>query len=538
MIGTCPDAGVLHRFLNGPISDSHAGLVAEHLSQCYTCRSSAITLSSFDLVEQAIQNHSGSNGPSSRSAADVLEAAQTGLGSSASAGSSDLHFLSPAQEPDELGRLGPYRVLKVLGEGGMGIVLQGEDVQLGRSLALKVMRPTVACTEAARKRFVLEARATAAIEHDNIVTIYQVGEDRGVPYLAMQLLQGESLDQRLRSHGPLPVADVLWIGRQVALGLAAAHDQGLVHRDVKPSNIWLESGRQRIKILDFGLARQAGGDGEVTKVGMIVGTPAYMAPELAGSGVIDFRCDLFSLGCVLYRMATGELPFKGVNSLAILRSLAVETPRPLHEINPAIPRALSDLVSSLLSKEPSQRPVSAQAVADALAAIGRDPAPLQLSGSRFFGSLESIELAPLESEIRPAAPAPTRRTGPARAARAARSSAGRVQAPAPSRSSTPGRRVSPSQPSGSTVVRKPRPASPISAQAVASNGSRVAQPGQSENVASLTAELWDEVAPALPSRSTAMRRYRKGQSWVQLALVAGGLSFVAAASVAVLTWVL
>ncbi len=181
----------------------------------------------------------------------------------------DYAFLRPAKGPGELGWLGSYRVLKVLGAGGMGIVFLAEDPQLQRHVALKVMRPTLASNSAARQRFLREARAAAAIEHDHIVGIFQVAEDRGVPFLAMPFLKGESLDARLNRDSSLPVPEVLRIGREIAEGLDAAHQHGLIHRDIKPGNIWLEDkGRAerrqppggseaggRVKILDFGMAR-------------------------------------------------------------------------------------------------------------------------------------------------------------------------------------------------------------------------------------------------------------------------------------------
>jgi serine/threonine protein kinase len=294
-----------------------------------------------------------------------------------------LDFLAPPQGPGELGRLGPYRVLKVLGAGGMGLVLQAEDPLLKRSVALKVMRPELAKKDDARQRFLREARATAAIEHPYIVHVYQVGEDRGVPFLAMPFLKGESLDARLKREGKLSVAETVRLGRQIAEGLAAAHDHGLIHRDIKPGNIWLEphdgqrgASRPRdwVKILDFGLARAAAGeDVHLTKTGAILGTPAYMAPEQARAEKVDPRCDLFSLGVVLYRMLTGTLPFQGTDTMSLLMALATDTPRPASELNPDVPPPLADLVTQLLAKHPAARPPSARAVADALAELEEGP---------------------------------------------------------------------------------------------------------------------------------------------------------------------
>ncbi len=196
-----------------------------------------------------------------------------------------------------MGRLGPYRVLKVLGAGGMGVVFQAEDTLLQRQVALKAILPCLAASPAARQRFLREARAAAGLEHDNIVLIYKVGEDRGVPFIAMPLLKGETLKDRLEREPRLPLAVLLRLGREVAQGLAGAHKRGLVHRDIKPANLWLEEGSGRVKILDFGLARGASDHGsqsdaslapaafdnsQVTQAGAIVGTPAFMAPSKRG----------------------------------------------------------------------------------------------------------------------------------------------------------------------------------------------------------------------------------------------------------------
>ncbi len=183
-------------------------------------------------------------------------------------------LLAPPRGPGELGWLGPYRVLKVLGTGGMGVVFQAEDPALGRIVALKGMLPAVAAKAANRQRFVREARATAAIRHEHIITVYSVGEDRGLPFLVMELLEGEALDERLRRERRLPIDEVLRIGLQTAEGLAAAHQAGLVHRDIKPANIWLERDRGRVKILDFGLARVTAEDTNLTLSGVILGTPS------------------------------------------------------------------------------------------------------------------------------------------------------------------------------------------------------------------------------------------------------------------------
>lgn len=255
----------------------------------------------------------------------------------------------------------------------MGIVFQAEDDQLRRPAALKVMRPELAAQDDARVRFLREARAAAALKHDHIVTIYQVGDESGVPFLAMECLSGRSLEEWLRPDRRATVAETLTIGKQIAKGLAAAHQLGLIHRDIKPANLWLEAPRGRIKVLDFGLARQADGEFTVlTQEGAVVGTPAFMAPEQARGESVDPRCDLFSLGCVLFRMLTGRLPFQGNTLYAVLAAIATETPPPITELNPGVPPRLSTLISSLLAKSPDQRPASAQVVIDELQSIERE----------------------------------------------------------------------------------------------------------------------------------------------------------------------
>jgi tRNA A-37 threonylcarbamoyl transferase component Bud32 len=278
-------------------------------------------------------------------------------------------FLSPPQGPDEIGRLGPYCVRKMIGSGGMGIVFLAEDVWLKRPVALKAMKPVLASNVSASQRFLREAQATAAVKHDHIVTIYQVGDDRGIPFLAMELLEGESLEERLRRGERLPMAEVLRIGREIALGLAAAHKRDLIHRDIKPANIWLEAETGRVKLVDFGLARAVHEDAHLTQSGVVVGTPAYMAPEQATGRTVDARCDLFSLGCTLYRLGTGELPFKGKDALSVLMAAATQQPLLPRDRNPELPPAFSDLVMQLLAKDPDGRPPSAQNVAEALQAL-------------------------------------------------------------------------------------------------------------------------------------------------------------------------
>ena len=197
-----------------------------------------------------------------------------------------LAYLGPTDDPQMLGRLGPYEIVGVIGRGGMGVVLKGFDRPLNRFVAIKVLAPMLATSSAARQRFAREARAAAAVVHQHVIAIHQVDEFRGLPYLVMPYLSGPSLQRRIDRDGALSVLEVLRIGRQVALGLAAAHEQGLVHRDVKPANILLESDVERVTITDFGLAR-AIDDVSITQPGIIAGTPQYMSPEQSRGEAVD-----------------------------------------------------------------------------------------------------------------------------------------------------------------------------------------------------------------------------------------------------------
>jgi len=283
---------------------------------------------------------------------------------------SDYPFLLPPVQPDEIGRLGNYRVLRLIGQGGMGFVFQAEDLALCRPVALKVLNPDLDRSVCGWARFLREARAMASIKHESLVTVYQVGQEGDVVYLAMELLQGESLEDWLaRVDQPKPVA-ILRVAQEIAGGLVAIHRHGLLHRDIKPANLWMEEGG-RVKILDFGLARFIDDDAALTKSGTILGTPHYMSPEQARGEPVDSRSDLFSFGGVLYYLCTGTRPFRGSTATAALTALAVDDPIPVTEVNPAIPQALSDLVAQLLAKKPGNRPASAEAVLECLQQIGQ-----------------------------------------------------------------------------------------------------------------------------------------------------------------------
>jgi WD40 repeat protein len=287
-----------------------------------------------------------------------------------------LDFLAPPSEPGSLGRVGHYEVLEVVGKGGMGVVLRAFDDKLHRVVAIKALAPALASSGSARQRFVREAQAAAAVTHDNVIAIYAVEDTGPVPYLVMQFIDGLTLQEKVDRSGPLSLKEVLRIGLQVAAGLAAAHAQGLVHRDVKPANILLENGVERVKITDFGLAR-AVDDASLTQSGLIAGTPSYMSPEQANGEHVDPRSDLFSLGSLLYTLCAGHPPFRAGSPMAVLRRVCEDTPRPLREVNPDIPDWLAALIAKLHAKSPEERYQSAAEVAEL---FGRHLAHLQQPG--------------------------------------------------------------------------------------------------------------------------------------------------------------
>jgi formylglycine-generating enzyme required for sulfatase activity len=272
---------------------------------------------------------------------------------------------SPPTDRPPASELGHFEILEPLGRGGFGVVVKALDHKLSRPVAIKMMSGETAATSPARKRFVREARAAAAVRHENVVHIYAV-EDGPVPYLVMEFVPGGSLQQYLDRTGPLEVREVLRLGAQIARGLAAAHATGLVHRDIKPANVLLEPGAHpRAKLTDFGIARAAD-DASTTQSGAVVGTPMYMAPEQAKGERVDHRADLFSLGSVLYTMVAGRPPFRAANSMAVLKRVTDQAPRPIPEICPETPVWLCDIIARLHEKHPDDRFQTAGEVAELL----------------------------------------------------------------------------------------------------------------------------------------------------------------------------
>jgi serine/threonine-protein kinase len=376
------DLDCLKQLLEDALPDPLAAEMAEHIAECDSCLRkledlagqaqwwSRVTSGVKEILAEPAAYLSSSDGLEVRSdSARLLRKAADGHSDSAGeesyATDFAVDFLEPSDDPAMLGRLGDYEIVEVIGRGGMGIVLKGFQKELNRYIAVKVLAPHLAQSPAARKRFAREAQAAAAVVHPHVMAIHAVAANAKLPYLVMPFVACESLQQRLDRQGPLDVKDVLRIGLQAAQGLAAAHAQGLVHRDVKPANILLETSVDRVMLTDFGLAR-AVDDATLTRTGIIAGTPQYMSPEQANGDAVDHRSDLFSLGSVLYAMCTGRPPFRAETTFGVLRRIRETPPRPIREINADVPDWLERIILKLLSKEAPDRLTSAAEVATLL----------------------------------------------------------------------------------------------------------------------------------------------------------------------------
>ena len=262
---------------------------------------------------------------------------------------------------------GGFVLVRRLGRGGMGEVWEADEPAVPRKVAIKIMRPELASDPSLRRRFLREVRAQATVNHPNVVPLFAIGERDGVPYFAMALLVGETLAARLKRVGHLPPAEVIRIGRAVAEGLQAVHLAGLVHRDVKPGNVGLNAPYDHVMVLDFGIVR--GSDLETTEdpltnSGVTLGTPGYMSPEQVLGRTVDARADLFSLGAMLYEMATGSRPFQAESAYSSCTALVHEHPPRADSVRTGIPTQLAELIDHLMAKSPQDRwPGSAGEVA-------------------------------------------------------------------------------------------------------------------------------------------------------------------------------
>lgn len=379
---TCPTAFELRQMLDGEISDQRLEELGVHLDQCAACTRLLQEIPDgnvcnvirrcelFDgndvLVQQAIlkaqsifiRRGDGAEHDTTRNSLDETLSAEQPTQS--------FSFLAPPELPDEIGRLGKYRILGVLGQGGMGLVFRAHDPTLAREVALKVLWMARPLSTAIKQRFAREAKALASIDHENVVPVHSVEEDRGVPFLTMKLLSGQPLSDLLAQRVKLSPAEVVRIARQVTAALFAAHARGVIHRDIKPSNIWIEESG-KVRLIDFGLALT--NDLELTGTGDVLGTPKYMSPEQANGQPVSEQSDLFSLGSVLYHCLGGGAPFEADSVVAMLRKIADGNYRDLSDVDSKLDRQLTGIVRRLLKVDRAERFATANELDLELASI-------------------------------------------------------------------------------------------------------------------------------------------------------------------------
>jgi serine/threonine protein kinase len=383
----CPPTEHLQALIAGTLAVDDETAVAAHLANCDACQSQIEKIAApagfqadvahwlsdstdhSDLLSKIIANAEADIHESSREltmgqptvsvTGNSLEDSVLSGDSCQKRGYADVEkWLEVDDHPAAVGRLGQFRLTEFIGRGGMGTVFKADDLKLQREVAVKILSPELAANDEACERFLREARAIAALNHDNIVTIHAVGEDAALPYFVMEYVHGHSLQEHLDRRGQLRDSETIRIARHVAKGLAAAHAKGIIHRDIKPANILIQKDSKRAKLTDFGLAR-AGGDGSLTSAGMLVGTPAFLSPEALEEKEIDERSDLFSLGVTFYRAVTGKLPFEGPTPFATMQRVAKTEFTPPHELVPDVSAELCDIINSLLQRDPNQRIESA-----------------------------------------------------------------------------------------------------------------------------------------------------------------------------------
>lgn len=394
MATQCPQKDSLVDFLLGKLENEERERLEHHLSDCSPCIDTVRSLELNDTLEgltqdvlrrdkspaghdsardsqlisglikrlESLPNHGQT--PTSSSTADSCRIQSPGSVAEDRAAEVQ-RLLATAERDGDIGKLGRYHICELLGAGSSGVVYLADDQQLNRPVALKILRPSLGGD--ARERFLAEAQATAKLAHQNIVSIFDVGIEGPLAYIAMQWQPGQTLEQKLENESTLSATEVQQLGTAIASGLAAAHGEGLIHRDIKPANIWIPDGDANAKILDFGLVRVTDENPQLTCTGMIAGTPCYMSPEQSRGESLDARSDLFSLGCLLYKCATGMLPFHSDNALATLQAIQRQHPDHPATRDPSVDRRTGDLTMMLLEKSRHRRPESAMAVAELLA---------------------------------------------------------------------------------------------------------------------------------------------------------------------------
>jgi serine/threonine protein kinase len=363
------DSASLQSLLAGALQDDLSSDALTHIEQCDRCRNELSRLAAapedWEAVQSMLSDRVHHKELFENKAYPFATSNQDIESSSFWSETYARSILDEPRHPEMLGRIGRYDIERLIGSGGMGIVFKGFDTELNRPVAIKVLAPSIAYHGGARQRFSREAKAAAAVVHEHVVPIYNVESSGELPYLVMHYAQGDSLQNRIDKKGSLELKEILRISQQIASGLAAAHAQGLVHRDVKPANVLLENGIERALISDFGLA-QAADDASVSCSGFLAGTPQYMSPEQARGEKVNHLSDLFSLGSIMYTMCTGRTPFRGESTLEVLQQVQSTEPKSILEINPDVPVWLVTLIERLMMKQSAARYQSATEVAQLL----------------------------------------------------------------------------------------------------------------------------------------------------------------------------
>jgi serine/threonine protein kinase len=372
----CPDSDLLKAIMRGSIEAEEQQRIEQHLQACAQCRAVMDLIIGDESQAESVEKPN-TDQQSTEVENEPADQAEVPVGVPPKAAEALIPVAADDEEFTEflkricrpsatgLGQIGPYEIVECIGRGGMGAVVKARDTRLDRFVAIKFLRPEYTLDISFVDRFLREARTAAAINHPNVVTVHSVEEVGDTPYIVMEFVDGESLHQRLKRTGLLPVDQVARIGSQIAAGLAAAHERKVVHRDIKPENILLVHGTDQVKITDFGLA-QADGAIRLTRSGVLLGTPKYMSPEQARGETLDYRTDLFSFGSVLYAMATGQPPFNKRRQSELIKDVAEARVPPIESINPALPDWLTAIVRKLHKKRPVDRFQSARDVSKLL----------------------------------------------------------------------------------------------------------------------------------------------------------------------------
>ena len=374
---SCPAERELQSILDGTLSQPDEAVISDHLSDCDRCQQRLEALAGTVPLLEHINDQSDSIhttlGPQFHQTKRRLHDSSPGLygntfkqpqSSGSTPPAKGLTGNNPAKDT-RLTHLGPYPISGIIGRGGMGVVYKATDPTLKRPVAIKVIAAELSIKQNMRRRFLREARVAAAINHPHVVTIYHVGVHSRQPYLVMEYIDGSSLQEQLKGSRKFSPKELVHIALQTASGLAAAHAQGVTHLDIKPGNILLTSEKDWIKITDFGLAR-ATDDVNITQTGILAGTPAYMAPEQTRGDPVDHRADLYSMGSVLYAMATGQPPFESTSTLKLIHAISNTRPANVRELNPNIPDWLETIILRLHEPNPDDRFQTAKEVIQAL----------------------------------------------------------------------------------------------------------------------------------------------------------------------------